>query len=66
MELHAIASKCITKTKQFGIDGVPSQTIFALTTLEHGPDFWQQAEWVELMHKIVSKEISFEDATRQR
>ena len=63
-ELHAIASNCIAKNHQFGIDGTPSQTIFALTTLQLGADFIQQPEWAKLVSKIIHKKINFEDAIR--
>ena len=65
-ELHAIASTCIAKANHLGLDGTPSQTIFALTTLQLGPDFTQQPEWVKLLPSVMHRNITFEDAIKCR
>ncbi|MDZ5456594.1 DUF4123 domain-containing protein [Azohydromonas lata] len=64
-QLHELAYSALANAKEFGIEGMPSQTLFALACLQLGLNFTKEAKWAALLHKVRNKEIIFEDAIQQ-
>ncbi len=64
-QLHELAYSALANAKEFGIEGMPSQTLFALACLQLGLNFTKEAKWAALLHKVRNREISFEDAIQQ-
>lgn len=64
-QLYELAYSTLAETKEFGIEGMPSQTLFALACLQLGPNFIKETKWAALLRRIRNKEISFEDAIQQ-
>lgn len=65
-DLHALTSNALNSAKEVGIEGMASQTLFGLACLQLGLDFMQTPDWMEALERVHKKEISFEEAIKQK